>query len=166
MLRRQSSFVSVIISGQLENVFDLREESKLSAFVSIVKRFTLTKETREIARKNGIPRGSLVRSAKQLKTKLLASSKEWRVEPLLADIPAPSQVFGRYIEAAGYEGLLFPSQQGGTLCLAIYPRNFARSNAYLEVRGRPPSNSTCTRLDRANLCLMGLKATSLSTAHR
>lgn len=155
MLRRANSFATFVIDGHLHNVFDLRDLKRLDGFVSIIKRFTLTKETRELARRSGLPARKLVRSSRELHERVLASSKDWRMEPLLVDVPASSQVFGRYIEAAGYEGLLYPSQRGGTLCLAIYPRNFAGTNSYLEVQGNPPAGSTCMRVDRENLCLEG-----------
>lgn len=155
MLRRSTSFTTFIIDGQLENVFDLRDYSKLTEFASIIRKFTLTKETRDIARKCSLPPRALMRSPRLMQEKILEASKDWRVEPLMADIPATCQIFARYIEAAGYEGLLYPSQQGGTLCLAIYPRNFTGSNSYLAVRD-PPAGTTCIRLDRANLCLEGI----------
>lgn len=156
MLRRPTSFATFSVNGNLENVLDLRDHQKLDAFVEIVKKFKLTKETREIARKAGIAPRELIRTSKQLQTKLFEDSKTWRVEPLMTDIPAPSQLFGRYIAAAGYEALLFPSQQGGTLCLAVYPQNFEGSESYLEVKGPHPMGATCTRLDRNSLCLDGI----------
>lgn len=57
----------------------------------------------------------------------------------------PEPNFARYIEAAGYEGILYPSQQGGTLCLAVFPQNFPGSESFLEVRGTLPSGTRCTR---------------------
>lgn len=153
MLRRPSSFATFVLDGHLENVFDLRDYARLEAFIAIIRRFRLTDETRQLARKCGLPPRQLLRTAKELQQRLLTSSDEWRTEPLFVDVPAPSQIFGRYIEAAGFEGLIYPSQQGGTLCLAIYPRNFQGSDSYLEVRGTLPVGTTCARLDRANLCL-------------
>jgi RES domain-containing protein len=155
MLTRPSSFATIVLDGNLENVFDLRDHARMNAFVAIIRRFKLTQETRELGRRLGLPPSRLVQSAKGLQQKLFAPPSHWRTEPLMVDVPALSQIFGRYIEAAGFEGLLYPSQQGGTLCLAIYPRNFRGGNSYLEVRGTPPAGITCARLDRANLCLEG-----------
>lgn len=86
MLRRPNSFATFVIDGHLHNVFDLRELPRLDAFVSIIKRFTLTKETREFARRNGLAARKLVRSSRELHDRVLASSNDWRMEPLLVDL--------------------------------------------------------------------------------
>ncbi len=45
------------------------------------------------------------------------------VEPQLFGIPAANQIFSLYIRGAGFEGVIYPSQQGGNACMAIYPEN-------------------------------------------
>lgn len=156
LLRGESSIATIMLEGEIENVLDLREIQKLGAFVSIIKNFTLTNETRAIARRAGLKQYELVRTTKSLKRMLNVHPNRWRLEPLMADVPAPTQIFARYVVAAGYEGLLYESQQGGTLCMAVFPQNFANSESYLQVKGDCPPGAICTRLDRNNLCLDGV----------
>src|SRR5690606_26191952 len=112
------SFANFSIEGQLSNVLDLRDLSALEDFVAIIKKFKLTRDTRQLARKYNLPARPLVRSTQNLQDRVLAASDAWRIEPLLADIPAANQIFARYVQAAGYEGVLYPSQRGAGLCLA------------------------------------------------
>lgn len=155
-LRREGGFAVFVLEGRLENVLDLRDDARLSAFVSIIKQFTLTKETQLIAKRCGLPPRTLMRSVKTLRSKLLEAPQTWRTESVATSVPSPSQIFARYVEAAGFEGVLFPSQQGGTLCLALYPKNFKDSDSYIAVTGELPPTTTYVRLDRENLCLEGI----------
>lgn len=155
-LRREGGFAVFVLEGQLENVLDIRDEKRLTAFVSIIKQFRLTKETQQLAKKCSLPPRMLMRSVKTLRDKLLDAPEAWRTEPQAASVPAPSQIFARYVEAAGYEGVLYPSQQGGTLCLALYPRNLKDSDSYIVVKGPLAPGTTYIRLDRDNLCIDGI----------
>ena len=145
-----------VLEGQLENVLDIRDEKRLTAFVSIIKHFSLTKETQLLAKKCDLPPRTLARSAKMLRDKLLDAPETWRTEPQAVGVPAPCQIFARYIEAAGCVGVLYPSQQRGTLCLALYPRNFKDSDSYIAVKGALAPGTTYTQLDRDNLCPEGI----------
>jgi RES domain len=82
----------------------------------------------------------------------------WRTEPQTFGIPAASQIFGRFVRDAGFEAIIYNSQQGGKNCLAVFPENFRMSNARIEVAGDIPPGASCTVLDKANLCLEGLSA--------
>lgn len=152
-LRREGGFAVFVLEGQLANVLDLRDDAALAGFVAIIKQFTLTQETQQLAKKCGIPPWKLMRSVRTLRDRLLAPPQTWRADPQSVGVPAPSQIFARYIEAAGYEAVLYPSQQGGTLCLALYPRNFKDSDSFIAVKGDLAPGTSYSRLDRDNLCL-------------
>lgn len=149
-LRREEGFAVFVLEGQLANVLDLREDAALAGFAAIIKQFTLTKETQQLARKCSLPPWKLLRSAKGLRNRLLAAPQAWRRDAEFLSVPSASQIFARYIEAAGYEGALYPSQQGGTLCLALYPKNFQDSDSYIAVKGALAPGTSHARLDRNN----------------
>ena len=95
-----------------------------------------------------------MRTARDVYKRLLAPPKEWRTEPQLFGIPAPNQIFSRYARGAGFEGVLYPSQQGGTLCLAVYPENLRNGSTRIEVVGGAPPAARCLVMDKDNLCLV------------
>jgi hypothetical protein len=78
-----------------------------------------------------------------------------RAEPSSFGIPAPNQIFGYLAKEAGFEALLYPSQQTGRLCLAVFNENFAGAGttSSIRVRGVPPVGVTQIVLDRHSLCL-------------
>lgn len=92
-----------------------------------------------------------MRSAKELWTLLLAAPSEWRLEPPAYGVPAACQIFGRLVKDAGFEGVLFPSQQGQGSCLAVFPDNFRASTGRIEVVGAVPEGATHTVLDKDHL---------------
>ena len=57
------------------------------------------------------------------------------------------------VRAAGFEALLYPSQQGGTLCLAVYPENLGSGGTRIEVVGGVPPEARYFLMDKDNRCL-------------
>jgi hypothetical protein len=78
-LRTPGSFTSVIVNGQLQNLFDLRNAKNLRKFAEIVSAFDLPKGLRALAASARIEGSLLVRGAEQLKASLLAYN--WRLYP-------------------------------------------------------------------------------------
>lgn len=150
-LRRMSSFTTFALRGRVENVLDLRTADSLKGFAKIVATFELSSDTRRFARSIGVPVRQLMRTATQIRRMMLAAPKAWRSEPQLLGIPAPNQIFSRYVHAAGFEAVLYPSQQGGNNCLAIYPQNIAGTR--IEVVGGTPAHTTHLLMDKDNRCL-------------
>lgn len=153
-LRRKTSFVTFALRGRAENVLDLRSASTIRDFAKIIAKFELSSDTRRFARKINLPLRALMRTARDVHKRLLAPPKEWRTEPQLFGIPAPNQIFSRYARGAGFEGVLYPSQQGGTLCLAVYPENLRNGSTRIEVVGGAPPAARCLVMDKDNLCLV------------
>ena len=139
-LRRQSSFTTFTLRGRAENVLDLRTSSSLNKFAKIIAGFVLSPDTRRFARSVGITTRALMRTPAQIQRRVLIAPKNWRTEPQLFGIPAANQIFSRYALGAGFEGIIYPSQQGGNACLAIYPQNVA--GTHIEVVGGAPPQAT------------------------
>lgn len=154
-LRRADAFVTFPLEGRVDLVLDLRDPKPLKKFVDIIKRFELSPDTIKFGKAAGFPTRSLITTTRELHKWLLAAPSMWRAEPSSFGIPAPNQIFGYLAKEAGFEALLYPSQQGGRLCLAVFNENFASAStsSLIRVRGRPPFGATHIILDRHNLCL-------------
>jgi hypothetical protein len=150
-LRRASSFATFLLTGKLEHVLDLRTDKSLAAFADIIKNFDISAATRAAVRRAGLPPRPIMRSANQLWTQLLVAPSNWRLEPQAYGIPAACQIFGRFVQDAVFEAVLYPSQQGDGNCLAVYPNNFRASSGHIEVVGAVPDGATCTILDKDHL---------------
>jgi RES domain len=157
-LRRETSFTTFSLKGRLDQVFDLRERSGLANFVKITSKFDVSSDTQKFARKAGLPPPPprlIIKTPHELQKRLLTPPGVWRLEPQMFGIPATSQIFGRFIRDAGFEAILYPSQQGGETCLAVFPENFRASSSRIEVVGDVPPGASCTVLDKDHLCLGG-----------
>jgi hypothetical protein len=155
-LRRPISFTTFSLRGSLDQVFDLRERSGLTQFAKIIAQFDVSTDTKAFARKAGLQQRQLLKTSHQLWKRLLIGPAEWRAEPQTSGIPAASQIFGRFVRDAGFDAVLYRSQQGGTTCVAVFPENFRASTSRIEVVGAVPSKASCTVMDKDNLCLDGL----------
>jgi len=152
-LRRATSFTTFALQGRIENTFDLTTSMSLRKFAAIVSRFQLSADTRRFARQVNLRPRTLVRSPKALMERLLCAPKLWRTEPQLFGIPAANQIFGRFLRDAGFEAVLYPSQQGGTRCLAVFPENFTSSASRIEVVGGAPKGAKHLILHKGATCL-------------
>jgi RES domain len=150
-LRRATSFTTFLLRGQLVQVLDLRSDKLLGAFADIIKGFDISQDTKSAVLNAGLPPRAIMRSAKEMYKQLLAPPSEWRLEPQAYGSPAACQIFGRFVQDAGLEGILFPSQQGSGSCLAVYPVNFRASDGHIEAVGAVPEGATHTILDKDHL---------------
>lgn len=150
-LRRESSFTTFLLNGRLERVLDLREDTSLNPFTDIIRRFNLSSLTKAAFRSAGLPQREIIRSTKNLRRRLLMEPKAWRQEPTVFGIPVASQIFGRFARDADWEAILYPSQRGSGLCLAIFTENFRASSSLVEVVGTIPNGASHTILDKDHL---------------
>jgi RES domain-containing protein len=155
-LRRETSFTTFSLRGRIEQAFDLRERAHLSWFAKVIAQFDVSSDTKKFARKVRLPPRSIIRTSQELWKRLMASPREWRTEPQMFGIPAASQIFGRFIRDAGFEAVLYSSQQGGAACVAVFPENFRAGASRIEVVGELPAGASCTVLDKDNQCLVGV----------
>jgi len=144
-LRKPTSFSSINISGELNNLFDVGRAANFTKFAAIIRNFKMPKELKMLAREVGIKQPWLVTSTAILKQGLLAN--DWKAWPAQLQIPANPQILGRLIMDAGFEGVIYPSTKGGGKCVAIFPKNFDGADSYLELADAPPEGANCTRLD-------------------
>ncbi len=150
-LRHDSSFTTFLLNGRIERVLDLREESSLKAFADIIRQFNVSSPTKAAFRSAGLPQREIIRSANQLRRRLLLEPKSWRQEPTIFGIPAASQIFGRFARDADWEAVLYPSVRGDGLCLGIFTENFQASDSRIEVIGATPNGATHVLLDKDHL---------------
>jgi hypothetical protein len=150
-LRRESSFTTFLLNGRLDRVLDLREDTSLKPFADIIRRFNISSLTKAAFRSAGLPQREIIRSAKQLRRRLLMEPKAWRQEPTVFGIPVASQIFGRFARDADWEAILYPSLRGTGLCLGIFTENFQASDSRIEVVGAVPNGATHTVLDKNHL---------------
>jgi hypothetical protein len=150
-LRHESSFTTFLLNGRLERVLDLRDEASLSAFADIIRHFNVSSSTKAAFRSAGLPQREIIRSARQLRRRLLMEPKSWRQEPTVFAIPAASQIFGRFARDADWEAIIYPSRRDTGLCLAIFSENFRASSSRIEVVGAIPDGASHTVLDKHHL---------------
>jgi|SRR5580700_10823682 hypothetical protein len=144
-LTKPDSVAVVSVSGKLESVLDVRELSNLAGFVSLVKDFRLSKSLISKTRKLGLRPLRLVRTTGGLSNELRRPN--WRVSPMLFDVPSPSQIFGRIVLDAGVEGILYTSVLTQKSCLALYPQNLQNSSSYIELDDPAPPGGVRARID-------------------
>ena len=144
-LLHSHSTSSISVSGVIHNVFNLTKLSSLKEFVKIIKDFEIPVDVQKLGANVGIDKLSVIRSAKTLRDNLMAEN--WREWPTLHDIPSNSQIFGKILVDAGFEGILYPSSKGAGTCLAIFPKNLRKSCSFVEVSDAAPKELKNKRLD-------------------
>lgn len=151
-LRRPGSFSQVRLNAKLENVLDISDHTSLKPMVDILRKFEVPKNATQTARKLGLKQTPwLIRSSITLQKQLLHPN--WRVRPMQFDLPANSQIFGRWVAAAGIHGILFPSSRDlMRRCLALFPQNWAGSTSFVEIADAIPAGVRITRID-GRMCL-------------
>ncbi|SRR6266404_5096867 len=138
---------AVSVSGHLDAVLDIRDDSNLATFVSLIKSFRLSSALSSKAIRLGFPL-HIIRTVQEF-TKVLHMS-DCRNWPTLFDVPAASQIFGRIVLDAQVEGILYKSVLTGKPCLALYHRNFGNSLSYVELDDPAPAEVLERRLDSSN----------------
>ena len=146
-LTKPDSIATVSVSGHLDAVLDIREDSNLATFVGLIKGFRLPPALTSKASKLGFPL-NIIRTGQELTAVLHAP--DWRSWPSLYDAPAACQIFGRIVLDAQVEGILYKSVLTEKPCLAIYPQNFHNSSSYIELDDPAPPELIVRRLDSSN----------------
>jgi|SRR5579871_1182571 len=146
-LTQPDSIAVVSVSGHLESVLDISDNSNLSEFVALVKSFRLSASLKAKANKLRFPL-RIITTVQELSTVLHAS--DWRQWPSLYDVPTATQIFGRIALDAQIEGILYKSALTEKPCLAVYPQNFQNSSSYIELDDQTPREVVVRRLDSSN----------------
>jgi hypothetical protein len=146
-LTRQDSVSAVSVSGKLESVIDIRDRKNLGSFVSLIRKFTLSKPLIAKARKLNVHVG-LIQTPKMLGEAL--EQRDWRNWPMLFDVPSTCQIFGGLVKNAGIEGILYNSCLTQKACVVIFPQTFLNSSAYVELDDPAPTEHVPRRIDSSN----------------
>src|SRR3989338_6806441 len=144
-LTAPESITAVSVSGFLDSVIDLRKPAKLQKFVDLIKDFAVPKHLIETAKKIGEQPPDLLRDTETLLKALLVPN--WRSWPMLFDVPTASQIFVQLVDQARIQAISYPSKFSGGDCLAIFPRNFENSDAFVELDDASPLEVGIRRLD-------------------
>ena len=105
-------------------------------------------ELKLLAKSIGIPQPLLVTNTTGLMKSMF--DVNWRSWSILFDIPANSQIFGRLLVDAGFEGVVYQSTKGIKNCLAIFLNNLAGTDSFIELADKPPKGVKNTRLDKTS----------------
>lgn len=146
LLMRPGSYAHILLDGEVHHYFDLTKPSKLQPFMNITKNFKVSKEVIKLGKILAIkktPRA--IANCTELQKTMLEGG--WREYPVQCNVPSSSQIFGKMLLDAGFEGVLYPSARGRGKCLALFLDNFEGSNAHISLKGDPPHQDTITILD-------------------
>jgi hypothetical protein len=155
-LTNPTSEVIVSVSGNLDKVFDLRDDNNLIPFLKLIRNFSLSKELIKLSRELMEQEPCIVKTKKMLLNTLL--DPKWRVMPTCYDVPSNSQIFGHLIYMAGIEGILYPSKFTNIPCLAIFPRNFSATESYIAMDDEIPHPNVPKKIDGTNWRLSEMDA--------
>lgn len=148
-LTKPDSYTCVRVSGQLETVFDLTDPENLGPYVELIKTIKFPKYVETTANLLALDKPRTVKNIRELYKTFFAEN--WRIYPMQCDIPANSQIFGQIAEAAGVQGIIYPSTKGTGKCLAVYPRNFRNSNSFVALMDpQPEQGEVISRLDTSS----------------
>ena len=146
-LRRPGSFTSVELVGQVAALFDLTTTGALRPLADVIGRFETSADLAALAKRLGIKPPWLVTTPGNLRRTLLMPA--WRGMPAQFEIPANSQVFGRLLIEAGFEGVLYPSVRGIGRCIAVFPECLSGSESFVDLADSAPAGVEISRLDSA-----------------
>ena len=120
------------VSGHIHSVLDITKKSALDKFIKTIKQIKPSQSLQTRAKKLNIKK-TPVQSIIQLKTAIY--NINWKREPNIFDIPAPSQIFGQLAKNAGIEAILYKSTKRAKegLCMAIFPENFKNSPSHIQL---------------------------------
>ena len=162
-LSNPTSLVVVSVNFRLERCFDLTDARHLRKFVNIIKTFKISTASQAIAQSLNIEVAPLIQLPSTLRDSLL--DPDWRVAPMRYDIPSNSQLFAQLVHEAGFEGILYLSKMTGKRAIALFPRNFANTEAQIELADQPPSPDVLTQITSENFNKSEMTVAELGLYH-
>lgn len=147
-LRQPSSFTSVRVAATVERVFDLTKASNLRKFSGVIGGFDVPQELKELSLSVRGHNRMLIQRPVDLKNQLLDTY--WRYCPAQFEIPANSQIFGRLLRDAGFQGVWYPSAKGKGRNLALFFENLQATDSTVELLDPAPPNVAMTKWGRSN----------------
>jgi hypothetical protein len=150
VLADASSWSSLKLTGVVNNVFDLTRLVNLKGFCRVIGKFSLSRAVYEAEAKAMRAPTRLVRKPRELLDSLMRD--DWRALPVHFDVPSNSQVFGRLLVDAGFDGVVYRSSKSGHRCLAVFTRQLVNSDSKIALHGDRPAGIAFAELTAAN-CL-------------
>lgn len=133
-LRDYESYSVFKINAEINNLFDLSRAVNLKRFAEIISSFELPLDLIRLRKKIGRKGKRLITLPRELKDSLL--DVHWRHNPVQYELPANSQIFGRLVKEAGFEGILYPSTKlQGKKCVALFLENLEKSDSLVQLAG-------------------------------
>jgi len=148
-LEHGRSHTTVVLRGQIENVFDMSSPSQLNAIAAVLKKIKFPDQAKKLMKKLVMKSNdyAMVRSGASLYDAVLRHN--WKIQPVQFGLPARSQVLAELVRAAGFEAILYKSTMGPAKCLAILPDKLSGAS-YLELADNAPPEVKITRLDTSS----------------
>lgn len=135
--KRSDSFFK--ISGHIYSMLDITKKGSLNKFIKTIKQITLSKQLQNRFKKLNISteERTSIQSMKQFEK--IIYNKNWKIDPNIHGIPAPSQIFGQLAKKAGIEAILYKSTRKSRtgFCIAVFPENFKNSDSYIKLEDCP-----------------------------
>jgi hypothetical protein len=146
--RKPASFSILSVSGEIGECVQLTKPKCIERFFESIKGFSIPPEIQQMMKRVGLGGVGVTNTLDKFISELM--SVIWRVSPAGADYPANCQIFGQIAEEAGAEAIEYNSVHTGRPCLAVFPRNFANSDSYVELMDDGPTefSGMIRRLDR------------------
>lgn len=147
VLASRHSSSSVVLKGEIQHILDLTKKSALKEFVNLTKGFRVPQHVKDRAQKLGLPKPAIIKDLDTLLESMF--DPHWRRYPIAVEVPSNSQIIGQIAHEAEIEGILYKSRMRDRFCLAVFPKNFAHSNSYVEITDATPRECE-GRLDAAS----------------
>lgn len=140
------SHSTVILTGQLNKIFDMTRPDHLHGLAVILGKIKMPQRAEVLKKRLKIPPKDLkmVSTSRQLFD--VCTVQNWRVLPVQYGLPAHGHIIGEMIKAAGFEGILYSSTKAGGRCIALFPDQLA-PGSYVELLDAPPDFVQHPRLD-------------------
>ena len=145
-LVKENNISSVNIKFNLQNIFDLTEQSNLSHIANVLSKIKIPDGAQELNKKINrkrklakIPAIKMIKSSKALFESIFESN--WNLLPTIYEIPSNSQITAEIIKLAGFEGIIYQSTKSNGKCIAIFRDNLLEGS-YVELSGEFPKEVT------------------------
>lgn len=160
-LRTNASHTAIRVNIKLGCVLDLTKPACLKSFVQILSKISVPNGVRELGKKIGKHGKIIIADAKELRTTIL--DKNWNHYPVMFSLPANSQLLGRMLIRAGFDGVLYPSARGGGNNIAIFIENMDGFDSHIEVADDVPDGAKLIRIDKNNCRVIAQESTQDAT---
>lgn len=145
-LHAGGSHATVLLKGQLTNVFDLTSAKSLNGVARELGKIKMPERARQLKRKLKIRENDLTMVQTGRRLYEMAVNQNWRVLPVQFGLPAPSQILAELIYAAGFEGILYASTKGLGNCMAVFPEHL-KADSWVALLDAAPAGVQYPRLD-------------------